>query len=95
MNRGRADARLERTNNTEGATDAFTAKKLPPGQRPSTEWERTGLRRTAPSVEVQRDTAAGSAGAEGSGEASWRRRLAPHHREVVRRFFDTERKTGK
>lgn len=91
VTRGRADARLELTNDTEGATDAFRAKKLPAGLRPSTEWERTGLRRTAPSTEPKRSTESGSAGAEGAGEASWRRRLAPHHRDVVRRFFETSK----
>ncbi len=89
ITRGRADAHLQYTNQTKGTTDAFKAKKLPPGLRPSTEWERTGLRRATPDVDPKRDTSAGRAGDVGSGEASWRRRLAPQHRDVVREFFRT------
>ena len=87
MNRGRADAYLNYDHETEGSTDAFQARKLPPGGRPSTEWERVGLRRTAPEVAPERDGSAGSAGDTGSGAASYRRKLAPRHRDAVRRFF--------
>ena len=76
-------------NETEGETDAFKAHKLPPGRRPSTKWERMGVRRGSPEVDPQRPGGAGSAGDEGSGEASWRRKLAPRHRDVVRKFFSS------
>jgi hypothetical protein len=48
-----------------------------------------GYRRAAPDTCPERTDEAGSAGAEGSGEAAWRRRLAPRHRDVVRRFFSS------
>ena len=85
--RGRGDAWLRMTGNTEGSTDAFKARRLPPGRRPSTEWVRLGVGRVAPETDPVRDGGAGSAGDSGSGEASWRRRLAPRHRKVVREFF--------
>ena len=92
ISRGRGDAQLNYENDTEGATDAFKARKLPPGRRPSTEWERLGLRRATPQVDPKRAGEAGTAGDTGSGEASWRRKLAPRHRDVVRKFFSAEKK---
>lgn len=89
ITRGRGDASLEYTNATEEATDAFQARLLPPGGQPSTEWERMGLRRAVPTADPQRDGTAGGEGDAGAGEASWRRRLAPHHRAIVRRYFAT------
>ena len=91
MTRGRADAFLAYAGETKGATDAFQAKKLPAGTRPSREWERVGLRRQVPEARPERTDGAGTAGDDGAGEASWRRRLAPRHREVVRRFFATDK----
>lgn len=89
ISRGRGDARLDYTNSTDEGTDAFQAKLLPPGAQPSTEWDRLGLKRALPTVDPERDATPGSAGDDGAGEASWRRRLAPHHRAVVRRYFAT------
>ena len=90
VTRGRGDAFLGMTGNTEGTTEAFQTQRLPPGGAPSREWARVGLSRGTPETNPVRDTGAGSAGAEGSGEASWRRRLAPRHREAVKRFFSEE-----
>ena len=78
-----------RSDETKGATDAFRAHLLPAGRRPSTEWERMGVRRATPTVDPQRAGGSTAAGDTGSGEASWRRKLAPRHRDVVRRFFST------
>jgi len=60
---------------------------LPRGRAISREWNVVGLTRGQPSTGPQRDTGAGKAGASGGGEVSWQRRLAPRHREVVRKFF--------
>ena len=89
ITRGRGDAHLEYKNQTKGATDAFKAKRLPPGRQPSKEWELSGLRRSTPTVQPERAGASGSQGDGGAGEASWRRRLAPRYRDVVRRYFST------
>jgi hypothetical protein len=87
LSRGRGDAYLNLSGDTKEATDAFEAKKLPPGRAPRAPGERVGFGRTAPRVAPVRDTGAGSAGDTGSGEAAWRRRLAPRLRDAVRRFF--------
>ena len=90
ISRGRGDAFLGLTNDTQGGTDAFKAERVPGGGAPSREWVRIGTSRTAPETNPVRDTGAGNAGAEGSGEASWRRRLAPRHRDAVKRFFSRQ-----
>lgn len=87
ITRGRGDAFLALSGETEGDASALEAKKLPPGRASSTTWERLGVGRLAPDVDPVRAGNAGSAGDVGSGEAAWRRRLAPRHRDVVRRFF--------
>ena len=87
ITRGRGDAGLGLTNETEGATDAFRARRLPRGAVVPKTWERIGVSRVAPSVDPVRSGEPGSAGVEGTGEATWHRRLAPRHREAVRRYF--------
>lgn len=87
ITRGRGDAFLGLTNETEGATAGLEAKKLPRGAVVPRSWERVGISRVAPTLGPERSTALGSAGTEGAGEAAWRRRLAPHHREAVRAYF--------
>ena len=47
------------------------------------------LSRMAPTVDPNAEnTQAAAAGPAVHGEATWKRRLRPSHREVVRRFFD-------
>jgi hypothetical protein len=43
--------------------------------------------RADPKADPIEDTGAGSEGAGDGGEAAWRRKLAPRHRDAVRRFF--------
>jgi hypothetical protein len=87
INRGRGDAALQFAGQTEGDTGAFQAQKLPRGRVPPKDWHLVGVTQASPEAAPVRDSTAGSAGATGSGRAAFRRRLAPHHREVVRRFF--------
>jgi len=69
------------------------AKKLGSKAPVSREWTVTGVTRADPTAAPIESTAAGGAGASGDGDAAWRRRLAPRHREAVKRFFGTgERK---
>lgn len=90
ITRGRADAFLGLTNDTQGGTNAFRAERLPKGKAASREWVRIGTSRSTPETNPVRDTGPGGAAAEGAGEASWRRRLAPRHRDAVKRFFTPE-----
>jgi hypothetical protein len=66
------------------------SEKLPGGTKPSREWQVTGVSRAAPRAAPEEPAGPGGAGQAGAGEAAWRRRLAPRHREVVRRFFSDE-----
>lgn len=87
ITRGRGDAFLRLSNETEGDTAGMQAKKLPRGAVVPKTWERIGISRVAPTTAPERANEAGSEGTTGAGEAAWRRRLAPHHRRAVRRYF--------
>jgi hypothetical protein len=82
------------TGDTQGDTDAFQAKRLPPGVPVPKTWERIGTSRGAPEVRPIRGGGAGGAADDGPGAAAWQRRLAPHHREAVRRYFTDEGQRG-
>ncbi len=71
------------------------AQKLPPGARVPDEWSLVGVGTREPEAAPVETAAPGRAGVDGTGGAAWRRRLAPHHREVVKRFFETGSTTGK
>jgi len=94
VERGPGHAPLDFTNQTDGATDAFQAKRLPPGRVPPKEWEVAGVARGEPDANPERPTGAGGEAGSGFGEAAWQRRLAPGHREAVRRFFSGKGKTA-
>lgn len=89
VSRGRADARLDFSGETPESAERFEEHALPPGGR--LDLERSvllGVGGAEPTVEP---TAEGSGLVETEasvGDASWKRRLAPRHREAVRRFFD-------
>jgi hypothetical protein len=73
--------------------EELKAKKLGSKAPVSREWTVTGVTRADPRTAPVEAQGAGSAGAAGDGDAAWRRRLAPRHREAVKRFFETgERK---
>lgn len=87
VDRGPGHATLELNENFGGDTSALEAKKLPPGRVLPQDWEVMQTSRTDPEVAPQRNQGAGAGAAQGTGEAAWRRRLAPRHREVVHEFF--------
>jgi len=94
ITRGRGDASLQNSNDTQGDTNQFEARRLPRGAAVSREWDLIGVSRSRPDGKPTRDAGAGSAGSAGSGAVSWHRRLAPRHRDVVRKFF-SERPSNK
>ncbi len=89
VSRGRGDATLEHTGETEGDTKGLAPQRLPPGAKAPQPSFRLGVGRGEPTVNPVRDGNTGGAGAEGPGVATWHRRLAPHVRDVVRGFFRT------
>jgi hypothetical protein len=94
LDRGRADAPLHFTHETQGDKDELKAEKLPPGVGIPDEWQVLGVGRAEPEVDPRRASPAGGvAGAvDGTGQAAWQRRLAPRHRDAVRGFFTKQDK---
>jgi hypothetical protein len=88
VTRGRGDAAMTWGDEAEGRSEDFAAKSLDPARFLDAESTAVlGLGATSPTVDAQGESA-GAAGVEAStGEGAWRRRLAPHHREAVKRFF--------
>lgn len=95
VTRGPGHATLEFNENFDGDTSALVPTKLPPGRIVPKEWEVTQSRRAEPEVAPVRHAATGGDAAGGAGEAAWRRRLAPRHRDVVREFFDARHPSEK
>jgi hypothetical protein len=88
ISRGRADAPLHYAGDTAEADQAFRSEQLPSTAPLSTDWTTTGTGLAEPQVEPVESQAAGGAAQAGPGAAAWQRRLAPHHRDVVKRFFE-------
>ncbi len=90
LTEGPGHTRLLYDNETEGDRKALSIHRLPKGRKPSAQWQSLGVSRGAPEIDPLRSTATGS-GSAGGTKASYRRRLSPHHREVVRRYFSETR----
>jgi hypothetical protein len=88
VSRGRADAEMIWGEETPGRVDQFEARALPSAERLDLETaELVGVSATSPREDA-RGEAAGLVDVDASlGDSSWRRRLAPRHREAVREFF--------
>jgi hypothetical protein len=90
VQRGRGDAELHFQGETPGRTDAFEAKELP-----DAEWldpESTallGAGGTTPNVAPLEEGSGRVETQVSSGQAAWKRRLAPHHRDAVQSFFSS------
>lgn len=91
ITRGRGDAELRYTGETEASAEAFQAEQLPSTAPLSNEWTTIGVGLAEPEVDPVETHAAGGAAQTGAGSATWGRRLAPHHRDVVKRFFERPR----
>ena len=88
ITRGRGDAALTYSGDTPEADRDFAAQQLPSTAPLSLEWSTTAIGLAEPQADPVESQSAGSAGEEGAGAAAWQRRLAPHHRDVVKRFFE-------
>ena len=86
VDEGPGHAKLHYVNETEGDRSSLVTRKLPKGRKPSTEWQTLGVSRGSPQIDPKRSTNQTS-GTSAGAKASHRRRLSPHHREVVRRYF--------
>jgi hypothetical protein len=88
VSRGRGDARLDFSGETPESSERFKEAALEPGAALDLENSLllgvgAGAPRTDPTAEASQLAPVQAS----AGEASWKRRLAPHHREAVRGFF--------
>ncbi|QDU66798.1 hypothetical protein [Engelhardtia mirabilis] len=91
VSRGPGEASLDFTGETARFSEQFEATALPSGQYPDLEHSQTiGISTGDPQVDVVRQGAALTEFGTEGGQSSWRRRLAPRHRDAVRRFFQTD-----
>jgi hypothetical protein len=71
-----------------GRTDAFTPKQLPSGRYLDPEHTQlAGVSASDPEVDPKAEAAGLQESAGADARSAWRRRIAPAHREAVKRFF--------
>lgn len=88
MSRGRADAGLDFSGETAGRSDEFEPRELPPAETLDPDSTALiGVGAGAPNVEPAGGPAGNDATQASSGQAAWRRRVAPRHRAAVQQFF--------
>ncbi|MBB02188.1 MAG: hypothetical protein CMJ47_06050 [Planctomyces sp.] len=95
VNRGRGDAAMYWGEESDLAGSKFKEVVLPPGILDDPSEELLGLTFKEPEAKPA-DSAPRQAVRENdpsAGRATWDRKLNPRHRDVVRKFFDSERKT--
>lgn len=88
VSRGRGDAALNFSGETEGRTDQFESKELPEAQvldPESTAVVSVGL--GTPEADANGQSGGNVDAGTSVGRGAWKRRLAPHHREAVQEFF--------
>jgi hypothetical protein len=88
VSRGRGDAPLDYENEAPEAQE-FKAQKLASHVKPSRDWTLVGVTRAEPRTAPIENAGPGGAAAAGDGGAAWRTRLAPRHRDAVKRYFTT------
>ncbi|MFN0205885.1 MAG: hypothetical protein ACKVS6_06180 [Planctomycetota bacterium] len=91
ISRGRGDAPMLWGKETEGRTDQFEAKALPPSSELDLQNNQMiGLSASTPQAKPESESG-GNVNVDGStGKTSWRRRLAPHHRDAVKNYFQSD-----
>lgn len=88
VSRGRADAALSSGHESPHASGAFEAKRLDPARVADAEQlQLLGVGSTTPEALDVGEAAGLEALGPDSGNAAWRRRLAPRHRHAVGTFF--------
>ena len=87
VDRGPGHSVLSMTEDAQGGAD--NVLPLPPGRALPGDWVPLGSAKSEPTVQPESNQQAGGAGDRGAGGASWQLDLAPRHRAVLRRFFDT------
>lgn len=74
---------------TEGQTDKFQSKVLPPAELNDTKNNQViGTTLNAPQASPVAESGGGADLQLSNGKTSWRRRLAPRHRDAVKEYFN-------
>lgn len=89
INRGRGDAALQYYGDSDIDASGMRAERLPEGVIPPDRWDVASVGRAEPEAGPERPAGVGTGGATagGPGDVTFRRDLAPRHRDAVRRFF--------
>jgi len=96
VSRGRADATLGFTGETPGRADVFEARELPPAEYLDPQASAVvGIGATAPEVDPEGESGGSLTGGVSAGRASWKRRVAPRHRQAVQSFFAPPARTDR
>lgn len=90
VTRGRADARLDFSGETPQGAERFAEKALPPGALDLANSALLGIGAGAPLEGATAESSQQTATQLSAGDASWKRRLAPQHRDAVRNFFGSD-----
>lgn len=90
VSRGRGDAALDGTNDTELDTSTLRPERLTPGQPIPDKWEELRVLRAEPTPGARPIEPGGGTAGDGDGRATFHRDLAPRHRDAVQRFFTQE-----
>lgn len=92
MTRGRGDAAISFGKESDEQRVKFQETVLPPGlfDQPKDETVRVTSREPEVAPAASAPRTAGRQFAPASGRETWNRRLRPRHREVVRKYFDSE-----
>jgi hypothetical protein len=86
--RGRGDAEMIWGSESPGQSDAFKPKQLPTGRYlDPAHTALAGVSAADPTVDPKGEAAGDVATAAAQARSAWRRRIAPAHREAVKRFF--------
>lgn len=93
ISRGRGDAAMSWGDESPGQTEKLNTKLLPPASEMDTDHHQmVGLSANAPEVKPQGESAGKVDFDASGGKTSWRRRLAPRHRDAVREYFTNKGK---
>ena len=87
-NQRRTESEMLWGEETPGRTDQFTPKQLPSAKFLDPEHTAlAGVSAADPEVDPQPDAAGRQESTNADARSAWRRRIAPAHREAVKRFF--------
>lgn len=92
VSRGPGHAALDFKGETPESAARFAEQALPPGGLDLARSQLLGVGAGAPQENPSAEASSQTSTQLSAGEASWKRRLAPQHREAVRSFFSSDKR---